>query len=188
MNLLLGVSGSIAAYKACDLASSAVKLGWNVRVVMSRSATAFVGPLTFEALTGHPVMVEVLSTGHSSDGVSSVDHISWARWADVAVIAPLSANTMAKLATGMSDNALTTTWLALESHVPQVLCPAMNTRMWEHPVTQRNLRWLKELDRYTFVDPITKRLADGETGMGALAEVPDILAALAALAPAGTSE
>ena len=103
VKLLVGVSGGIAAYKACDLVSRAAREGWETRVVMTRNATRFVGPLTFEALSGHPVMVDALETGHSPDGVSAVEHISWAKWADVAVVAPLTANCLAKLAIGLAE-------------------------------------------------------------------------------------
>jgi phosphopantothenoylcysteine decarboxylase/phosphopantothenate--cysteine ligase len=111
MNVLVGVSGGIAAYKAADLVSNLVKRH-SVRVVMTPSATAFVGPLTFEALSGHPVMVDVLATGGAPDGASAVEHISWAKWADIAVIAPLTASTLGKIASGIADNALLTVWLA----------------------------------------------------------------------------
>ncbi len=183
-HLLLGVCGGIAAYKAADLCSQAVKAGFHVRVVMTPSATRFVGPLTFEALTGHPVMVDALATGHGSDGVSAIEHIAWAKWAHVACVAPLTASTLGKLACGLADDALSTVWMALPDGVPSLLCPAMNTAMWDNPVVRRNVRWLDELGRYTWVDPTSKRLACGDVGVGGLAEVPDILEAIrAAVAP-----
>lgn len=182
--LLLGVTGGIAAYKAADLASKAVGAGFEVRVMMTRSATRFIGPLTFEALTGHPVFVDVLETGADPDGASAVRHISWARWPDVVCLAPLTQSTLARLAIGLSDDALLTVVHALRPEVPVLLAPAMNTQMWEHPTTRRNLAWLRETGRYTFVDPVAKRLACGEVGDGALAEVPDLLAAIrAAVSP-----
>lgn len=183
--LLLGVTGGIAAYKACDLASRAVKAGFDVRVVMTRGATRFVGPLTFEGLTGHPVMTEALATGASPDGASAVEHVAWAKWATVACVAPLSASTLGKIACGIADDALTTVLLALPASVPVILAPAMNTAMWESPVVQRNLRWIDELGRFTRVDPIAKRLACGDVGVGGLAEVDDLLAAIEAAQPPG---
>lgn len=183
MRVLLGVSGGIAAYKAADLTSQLRKRGDEVRVIMTHSATHFVGPLTFEALSDNPVMTEVLATGASSDGVSAIEHISWAKWAEVAVLAPLTANTLAKLALGLADDALTTVWTALPARVPSVLCPAMNTAMWEQPAVQRNLRWLEELERHTLIAPVAKRLACGDVGVGGLAEVTDILAAIDAHRP-----
>jgi phosphopantothenoylcysteine decarboxylase/phosphopantothenate--cysteine ligase len=115
---------------------------------MTPHAVRFVGPLTFEALTGHPVMVDALAA--SAEG-SSVDHIAWAKWADVAVIAPLTASTLGKLACGIADDALTTVWMALPP-IPNVLCPAMNTAMWDNPVVRRNLRWIDELQREKAID------------------------------------
>lgn len=177
MRVLLGVSGGIAAYKVADLASKLVR-AHEVRVCMTPSATRFVGPLTFEGLTGHPVLVDALATGAAPGGASAIEHIDWAKWADVAVIAPLTASTLGKLAAGIADNGLLTVWLALPRETPQLLCPAMNTRMWEHPAVQRNLGLLREDGLYTFVDPVEKRLACGDVGVGGLAEVPDILAAI----------
>ena len=131
MKLLLGVTGGIAAYKACELTSLALKRGHAVRVVMTRSATEFVGPTTFAGLTGQPVMLDTFS--------DAMAHIEWAKWADVACVAPLTANTLSKIALGMADSALTTVLLALPRGRPVILGPAMNTEMWENPATQRNL-------------------------------------------------
>jgi phosphopantothenoylcysteine synthetase/decarboxylase len=178
MNVLLGISGGIAAYKAADLTSQLVKAGHSVRVVMSPNATQFIGPLTLEALSAHPVMTDALETGPGIDGVSAIAHIDWAKWADVAVVAPLTASSLGKLACGIADNALVTVLLAVPAGTPVVLCPAMNTQMWEHPITQRNLRWLEEAGRYSFVAPTVKRLACGDVGVGGLAEVADILVAV----------
>lgn len=184
MNILLGVSGGIAAYKAADLTSQLVKRDYQIRVVMTPSATQFVGAITFEALTGNKVMTEQFELGGGGDSVSAVEHISWAKWADIVVYAPLTASTLAKLAHGVADNALTTVSLAIPDGVPQLLCPAMNTVMWEHPAVQRNLELLKSYGRYTRLDPVAKRLACGDVGVGGLADVKDILAAIEALAGA----
>ncbi len=178
MNLLLGVSGGIAAYKAADLVSTCRKAGHTVRVVMSSTAPRFVTPLTFEALSGHPVMTDALSTGTTPDGAAAIDHIDWAKWADIACIAPLTASTLGKLACGIADDALTTVWMAIPRGVPQLLCPAMNTEMWFHPVVQRNLAWLTELERYQIMAPVHKRLACGDVGVGGLANVEDIFESL----------
>ena len=118
MNLLLGVTGGIAAYKAASLTSDLVKRGYSVRVVMTESATRFVGPPTFEALCNHPVMVDALATGHTPDGASAVEHVSWAKWADIAVVAPCTASTLARLALGMASDALSTVWLAIPEGFP----------------------------------------------------------------------
>lgn len=175
MNVLLGVTGGVAAYKACDLTSALMKAGHSVRVVMTANATRFVGEATFEGLTGHAVMTD---TFHGDDGMA---HIEWPKWADKVVVAPLTANTLGKLACGLADDALTTTLMAVRRGTPVVLAPAMNTEMWFHPVVQRNLEWLRAIDRYTFVDPVDKRLACGDVGVGGLAEVSDIVAALEAV-------
>ena len=183
MNVLLGVTGGIAAYRACEFVSLAVKAGHTVRVVQTANATRFVGPLTFEALSGNPVLLDTFAGAPLPGSTSAIDHISWAKWADVALVAPLSANTLGKLACGLADDALTTVLLALRPEVPVLLAPAMNTAMWEHPVVRRNLRWLSELNRYTLLDPVSKRLACGDIGPGGLPEPADLLDAVARARP-----
>jgi phosphopantothenoylcysteine decarboxylase/phosphopantothenate--cysteine ligase len=176
MNLLLGVTGGIAAYKTADLVSLAVKAGHEVRVMMTANASRFVGPATFEGLCGHPVMTDTFA--------DAMAHIEWAKWADVVCIAPLSANTLGKLACGLANDALSTVTMAIPRGTPVVLGPAMNTEMWSHPVVQRNLEWISQLARYTVVAPISKRLACGDEGVGALAEPADLLVAIEAARPA----
>lgn len=183
MRLLVGVTGGIAAYKAADLCSKAMKAGYEVRVMMTPSATRFVGPLTFEGLTGQPVFVDVLGTGADTEGSSAVRHISWARWPDVVCLAPVTLTTLSKLAVGIADNALLTVVHALEPEIPVLVAPAMNTQMWNHPTNQRNLRWIEETGRYRIVAPSSKRLACGEVGVGGLAEVPDLMAAITEATP-----
>ena len=177
MRALLGVSGGIAAYKACDLVSRMRKRGWEVRVMMTPSATRFVGPLTFEGLSNNPVMTDALGTGHSS-GPDAVEHIAWAKWAEVAVVAPMTANTQARLAMGLASDPVSTVLLALPEATQVVLAPAMNTQMWLNPITQRNAAWLQDTGRFHYVDPIVKRLACGDVGVGALADNEDILATI----------
>jgi phosphopantothenoylcysteine decarboxylase/phosphopantothenate--cysteine ligase len=176
MRILLGVTGGIAAYKACELVSLSIKAGHEVRVVLSANGARFVGAATFEALTGHSVLSDTFE-GADSGGI---DHIEWAKWCDVACIAPLTANTLGKLACGLADDALSTVFMALPRGKICVLAPAMNTEMWFHPVVQRNLKWLSDMDRYRIVDPIEKRLACGDEGLGGLAEPESILAAVEA--------
>jgi phosphopantothenoylcysteine decarboxylase/phosphopantothenate--cysteine ligase len=174
MRILLGVTGSIAAYKACELVSLARKAGDEVRVVMTASAQKLVGPTTFEALSENPVLLDTFT------GVTStMDHIQWAKWAEVVVVAPLSANSLGKLACGLADDALSTVLMAIPRGVRVVLAPAMNTEMWFHPVVQRNLRWLEDLKRYEIVEPVDKRLACGDSGMGGMAAPMDIFQRLA---------
>lgn len=171
MNVLLGVTGGIAAYRAAELVSLAMKAGHSVRVVMSANAQRFVGSVTFEAMSGHVVMTDTFA--------DALAHIEWAKWADIAVVAPASANVLGKLACGLADDALTTTLMALPRGRRIVLAPAMNTEMWLNPVVVRNLRWLDELGRFTVIAPTEKRLACGDVGPGGLADPADILAALA---------
>lgn len=174
MNILLGVTGGIAAYKACELTSLAIKAGHAVRVVMTANATRFVGPVTFEGLSGQPVMTDTFG--------DAMAHIHVGKWADVAVIAPLTSNVLGKLACGLADDALTTVFTALPRDKQIVLAPAMNTEMWQNPVVERNRRWLEELGRFHFVEPSSKRLACGDVGPGALADPAAILQAVEALA------
>lgn len=180
MHLLLGVTGGIAAYKAAELTSLALKAGHAVRVVMTRRATQFVGPLTFAGLTGHRVLTD--------EGEAAMDHIEWAKWADVACVAPLTANVLGKLAHGLCDDVLTTTLLALRAPTPVVLAPAMNTEMWQHPAVQRNLELVRGYGRATIVPPVDKRLACGDVGPGGLAEPADLLAACEEAARARAAE
>ncbi|MEW6744346.1 MAG: flavoprotein [Planctomycetota bacterium] len=176
--VLVGVTGGIAAYKACDLARELGHAGCDVQVVMTRAATRLVQALTFSALTGRRALVEMFDEGRAHH----IDHIELARWPDVAVVAPATADFVARLANGLADELLLAVFLALAPEIPVVLCPAMNTRMWEHPVTQQNLRRLRELNaegyKYTILDPVAKRLACGEEGMGALPPVEQIVAAV----------
>jgi phosphopantothenoylcysteine decarboxylase/phosphopantothenate--cysteine ligase len=176
MKLLLGVTGGIAAYKVCELTSLAVKAGHEVRVVMTPNATRFVGALTFEALSGNPVLLDTFAGAPVPGSGSAIDHISWAKWPDAVLVAPLSANTLGKLACGLADDALTTVLMAVPAVTPIVLAPAMNTAMWDHPVVRRNLDWLRALDRYALVDPVSKRLACGDVGPGGLPDPSDLLA------------
>jgi phosphopantothenoylcysteine decarboxylase / phosphopantothenate---cysteine ligase len=178
VNVLVGVTGGIAAYKAADLVSQLVKRGDRVRVVLTPNATRFVGALTFEGLSGHPVMIDALASGAGSGSASAIDHIDWAKWAERVIVAPLTASTLGKIACGLADDALTTVLLAVRDGVPITLAPAMNTAMWDNPVVQRNLRWIAELGRYRIVAPTAKRLACGDVGVGGLADLADLLAAL----------
>ncbi|MFP4477184.1 MAG: bifunctional phosphopantothenoylcysteine decarboxylase/phosphopantothenate--cysteine ligase CoaBC [Desulfatibacillaceae bacterium] len=166
--ILLGVCGGIAAYKAAEVLRLLRKEEARVRVVMTESAQSFVGPLTFEALSGEPVFTDMFS-GHHEDAIR---HIQWADWADVAVVAPCTANVAAKMAHGMADDALTTVLLAVTS--PVMVCPSMNTNMFEHPATRSNLKRLVELGMHVMA-PGEGFLACGWTGAGRLPEPPHIV-------------
>ena len=171
MKLILGVSGGIAAYKACELISYMRKRseaeGWDFecRVMMTENATQFITPLTFEALTNNEVMTNTFS--------NALHHIEWAKWATHVCIAPLTANLLTKIALGFCDDALTTTLYATPSSTPKILAPAMNTIMWENPATQRNLKQVIA-DGFLIASPIVKRLACGDFGVGGLAQIDNI--------------
>jgi phosphopantothenoylcysteine decarboxylase/phosphopantothenate--cysteine ligase len=167
--VLLGVTGGIAAYKACSLTRLLTQAGALVQVVMTRSAERFVGPATFAALSGRPAYTDLW------EEPGSVLHVRLAHEADVAVIAPATANVIAKLAFGIADDLLTST--LLESACPLVIAPAMHTGMWEHEATQANVRTL-EARGARIVGPVTGALAHGDEGMGRLAEPEDIFVAI----------
>lgn len=162
-NLLIGVSGGIAAYKVCEVASYFTKKGVNVNVIMTEHAAEFVRPLTFEALTKKPCLTSLFD-GKSEDPVA---HVNLARNADAVLIAPATANVIAKLACGIADDLLTTTVLA--ASCPKLIAPAMFTGMLENVATQRNLRQLRE-DGFTVIEPEEGRLACGAVGSGRLPE------------------
>jgi phosphopantothenoylcysteine decarboxylase / phosphopantothenate---cysteine ligase len=167
-NVVLGVSGSIAAYKAVDLASRLTQAGVQVHVVMTEAATQLVGPASFRAITGRPVSTQMfeLSNPHA------IEHISLADRADVFLVAPATANVLAKLAHGIADDLLTCT--ALATRAPLALAPAMHTAMWEHAATQENVNTLKTRGA-TFLGPARGRLASGGMGTGRFAPVLEIL-------------
>jgi phosphopantothenoylcysteine decarboxylase/phosphopantothenate--cysteine ligase len=172
--VVLGVGGGIAAYKACDLVRLVVKGRGRVRVAMTRAATRFVGPLTLQALSGAPVLVELL------DEVAerTYGHLQLAREADLMVVAPATADLIARLRAGMGDDAVTTTALAVTC--PVLLAPAMNTRMWLSPAVQENLAALRARGWHV-VGPASGELADGDVGEGRLAEPAEIALAASRL-------
>jgi phosphopantothenoylcysteine decarboxylase / phosphopantothenate---cysteine ligase len=171
--VVLGVGGGIAAYKACELARLVVKGGGRVRVAMTAAATRFVAPLTFQALTGAPVLVDLLDPAEATYG-----HLALARVADLVVIAPATADLLARLRAGMGDDAVTTTLLA--ATCPVLLAPAMNTRMWRNPATRENVAALQARGM-ALVGPAAGELADGDEGEGRLAEPAEIALAAARL-------
>ena len=166
--VLLGVTGGIAAYKAAYLTSALVKLHASVEVVMTRNATEFIAPLTFEQLTGNKVMVDTFDRNF----VHQVEHIALADRTDLVMIAPATANVCAKLAHGLADDMLTTTVLACTC--PKPIAPAMNTHMYENPVTQDNLDILRRYG-WEVIAPASGRLACGAVGAGKLPEPQDLL-------------
>jgi phosphopantothenoylcysteine decarboxylase/phosphopantothenate--cysteine ligase len=170
-NVLFGVTGGIACYKAVFFVRELVRRGAQVKVVMSASAEKFITPMTFQALTGHEVRTELFD----AQAEKAMGHIELARWADFLIIAPASANCMAKLAQGLAGDLLSTLYLVNES--PVLICPAMNRSMWAHPATQRNYQQL-QADGVIFVGPESGEQACGETGLGRLIEFPAFFEAL----------
>lgn len=165
--VLLGVTGSIAAYKIANLASMLVKLHCNVHVLMTQNATNFINPITFETLTNNRCLVDTFDRNFQYN----VEHVSLAKQADVVLIAPASANVMAKLAHGLADDMLTTTVLAC--NCKKIVSPAMNTQMYNNPITQDNMKILRNYG-FEVIDPASGYLACGDIGAGKMPE-PEVL-------------
>jgi phosphopantothenoylcysteine decarboxylase/phosphopantothenoylcysteine decarboxylase/phosphopantothenate--cysteine ligase len=174
-NIILGVTGSIAAYKAAGIANALAKEGHAVQVIMTSAARKFITPLTFQTLTKQKVYYDMFDEIVYED----VRHISLAQGADAALIAPASANIIGKLASGIADDMLSTVFMALRNK-PALICPAMNTAMYENPIVQENIKKLSGYG-YRFVEPRESRLACGDLGRGALAETGVIIDAVHAL-------
>ena len=174
--IILGVTGSIAAYKGAELAGELVKSGFDVSVVITKTGAALVSPMTFQALTKNRVFSDVLQ----EDDPSRIIHVDLPqKSADVLLIAPASANTIAKIACGLADDMLSTMVLATPKATPKLIAPAMNTLMYENPATQQNLRTLAERG-WIIIEPREARLACGYVGKGALAGLETIMEAVKA--------
>ena len=169
--IILGITGSIAAYKAAEIASQLTQAGAKVNVIMTKEAIEFISPVTFRALTGNPVVTEMFDLASEF----SIEHVSLAKSADIVVIAPATANIIAKLAAGFADDMLCCTVLA--TRAPVVIAPAMETTMYDNPITQDNLSKL-EARNFVIVGPATGWLASGKKGLGRLADINDILASI----------
>lgn len=165
--VVLGVTGSIAAYKIASLASALVKQHCSVHVIMTKNATNFINPITFETLTGHKCLVDTFDRNFEF----SVEHVSLAKQADLFLVAPASANVIGKIAGGIADDMLTTTIMAAKC--PKIISPAMNTNMFENPIVQDNIQKLKNYG-YEIVEPASGYLACGDTGKGKMPE-PEVL-------------
>jgi len=175
--VILGVGGGIAAYKSAELARALMEHGCEVQTVMTQAAQEFIRPLTFAALTGHKVITEMFASGSSDEVLSSsVEHIRVAQENRLLVVAPATADLLARFAQGLANDFLTTLYLAFQG--PVLLCPAMNTAMWEHPATVRNLEILRERGHH-ILDPDDGRLACGTVGPGRLPD-PARIASIAA--------
>lgn len=170
-HILIGVTGGIAAYKACDLVSKLSKKDYEIKVLMTKHATEFVAPLTFEALSNHPVYSDLFDKNIENP----IEHIDLAKWADLMVIVPASGNVIAKVVHGIADDFLSTTFLACFRK--KMICPAMNVHMYENPITQENLKKAKELG-YLIVEPEVGLLACNDVGNGKLASVDTMVKAI----------
>lgn len=171
MKIILGISGSIAAYKAADLASQLVKAGHDVHAVMTRGGSEFITPLTLQTLTRNPVLVTLEDEKQSW----KPGHIELADSADLLLVAPASANVIGQFANGLAPDPLGSIYLALPRTTPVLIAPAMNGKMWLHPATRRNVALMAD-DGCFFVGPATGDLACGYEGIGRLAPVDEILA------------
>lgn len=174
--VLLGLTGGIAVYKMCSLINHLKKGSNEVKVIMTKAATEFVTPLTFETLTNSEVYLD----GFNTKDKTHVEHIYLADWCDICVIAPVTSNTISKIAYGICDNLLTTVVAALPPVTPILFAPAMNCHMWENPILQENIAKLKKIRveskrKYHFIDPISGNLACGYQGKGKVADNKDII-------------
>jgi phosphopantothenoylcysteine decarboxylase/phosphopantothenate--cysteine ligase len=171
-NILLGVSGGVAAYKAVDLASRLTAQGSKVKTVMTENACRLVGPKSFEAVTASAVYTDMWANTEDF----KISHIALVDWADIVVVAPATANIIGKAANGICDDLLSTTLCTCWNR-PTLLAPAMNSNMWENPVVQANIEKLKQIG-FEIVGPAVGRLACGTEGIGRMAEPQDILDAI----------
>jgi len=179
-HILIGVTGGIAAYKTAPLVSRLVQAGHDVRVVMTDAATRFVGPLTFQSLSGHPVQSSIWPQDGDHDDRPDSQHVGLARWADACVVAPASADCIAKLAAGLTPDPVTLTACALPADTPLLIAPAMNADMWANPIVQRNLQTLRDLlPNLHEVGPDEGWQACRTSGSGRMAEPDAIYDAMA---------
>jgi len=176
LNILLGVSGSIAAYKAVDLASKLTQAGATVNTVMTENACQLIGPKSFEAVTQSAVFTDLWT----KSGEYKISHISLAGWADIIVVVPATANLISKIANGICDDLLSTTLCACWQK-PKVLAPAMNNNMWSNPAVQRNVKVVKEMG-FELIGPEEGPLACGTEATGRMSEPQDILKVVEKLA------
>lgn len=165
-NIIVGITGGISAYKTCYLIRTMIKAGYEVKVIMTPEAVKFINPLTFRTLSGNTVYVEMFE----HDNKENIRHISLADWAEIMLIAPLSANTLAKITYGLCDNLLTTVVCAFAGSKPIVLAPAMNSGMWKSHAVEENIAKLSLRENYVIMSSQEGDLACGERGVGRMAE------------------
>ncbi len=177
MNILIGITSSIAAYRLPNLISQLSKQGHEINTIVTEHARAFVAPQALAVMSKNTCYTDAQEWGNTKQ----VPHIELAKWCDILLIAPLTANTLAKIANGLCDNLLTSTVRALDNK-PLLLAPAMNTAMWENPLTARHIRQVAEIYDVTLIQPVSKKLADGDEGMGGLADDETIIHTIGMLA------
>jgi len=173
-NILIGICGGISVYKSCELIRLLIKSDHKVKVVMTKAATRFINPLVFRTLSKNPVYVEMFSENQKE----YTKHISLAKWADLCVVAPISANTLSKVALGICDNLLTTVLCALPDSKKIILVPAMNNFMWKNPLIQENVNKFKKIKRFVLIFPKSGELACGAEGEGRMPEAKEIYKAI----------
>lgn len=173
-NILIGITGGIAAYKTIDLIHMFVKNGHATKIILTPYALNFVTPLTIQTISKHHPYLDKEELVDDE-----IEHIELAKWADLMLVAPATANTIGKIAHGLADNLLTSTVFALPKKTPLLLAPAMNTRMWENPLLQENLKTIRKFYKNCLlIEPRKSLLACGEEGMGAMAEISELFAAV----------
>jgi phosphopantothenoylcysteine decarboxylase/phosphopantothenate--cysteine ligase len=169
--ILICITGGIAVYKIASLVNHFLKNGSQVKVIMTKAATEFVSPVTFQALLNDVVYTDLFDIKNPRE----VEHISLAKWADICLIAPATANTIGKIAHGIADNLLTTVVMALPQKTKTIIVPAMNTEMWNNPIMKNNINELKKYKKYIFINPVSGLLACRDEGIGKVADSQDIL-------------
>lgn len=176
-NVVLAVTGSIAAYKAASVVRGLMEREHVVQVIMTEAARRFVTPTTFRALSGRPALYELFP----HEGSARLAHIELGEWAEMLAVVPATANILGKFTAGIADDLVTCTWMACDC--PRVIAPAMNDRMWDSPATHRNFKTLNERDDVHFVEPVGGKLASGKmAASGRLAPVKDIIEKIHAVA------
>lgn len=174
--ILIGITGGIAIYKVCSIINYLRKEEAEIKIILTKSASKFINPITFESLSGSIVYTDEFIPRKKGD----VEHIELAKWADILLIAPATANTIGKISSGIADNLLTTVVMATKIDTPIIMCPAMNTKMWDNPIVQKNINFLKSIknkneEKYFFIEPIKGELVCGDVGVGKMASNEDIV-------------
>lgn len=170
-NVLIGITGGIAAYKICSLINKLKKEEISAKAILTEAGSKFITPLTIQTLSGNPIYMDTFKI----IGAEQVEHISLAKWCDLMLIAPATANTIGKIANGIADNLLTTVIMALPEKTPVLIAPAMNTNMWKNELVQQNIEKLKKIKKYKIIGPGSGKLACGDEGEGTMIENSEII-------------